>query len=465
MKLAEFFVTLGIDIGGAPELKKLEKDLNGLTADAAKLLAIFGGLTAAMTVMLNRALDSANAFRQFNAVTGLSTQELKKWEFMMVQAGGEAGDLVSTVKALQQARTDIMMGTGNVAPWQLLGIAPSKNPFDTLKALKERIKDLDPAVARNILGQMGVGEGVFAMLRLSNEEFAKLEDNYQITIKQQAQLNRTSRQWAEFKYLLSSVKDQLVAELVPALTPLLRGMIKVVGVFSNFVQWLSKGSPAAQRVKVWILSVIAGIVAMTAALTVLVGVLGLAATAVSILTAVSWPILLVLGKVALIVGVVVAALVAMILVYQDLWVAIQGGDSVLGELIKKFTAIRVVVEATLGPLITFMKLLHALEKFEEKGGKFKDLLPNIKELAAKVLGPKGTLGMSLFYDDPSKRLEDRALAPSSTTNTSNSSVRQENNIDITVQGGGDPYQVGRAVADPLKEALSNAAYQIPVPAI
>lgn len=464
MKLAEFFISLGFDTQGSPELKKLEQGLNELAGNAAKLLAVFGGVTAAMGVMLNQALKTSEGFRRFSAVTGLSTDELKKWQYAANLAGVEAEEVTDTIKNLQEARTNIAMGTGNVAPWQLLGLAPSANPFDTLRQLKERIQGLDPAIARSIMGQMGVSEGVFAMLRLSNKEFDELESKYQLTKTNQANLVGVSRAWAELTFKLAAARDTLVGALVPAFTPLLRALINVVGLLNSFTSWLSKGTTAAKVMRVVLALIVGVIVAATVALTALLGVIGLVTAAIAALELVAAPILPIIALISLIILVAVGAVAALVLVLQDLWVAVQGGDSFFVDV---FTKIGGSINDALVKLMEFLGIwntvkdaftwLHMkatggtilsdeeLKKLDEVNRKYKEL----RERQSIV--------------DPAANLSSAALAPSSPVSKS-TTVTQENNVDIHVDGGKDPYSAGQRVSESLSSVLSNASRQIPVPA-
>lgn len=468
MKIADFFVSLGFDIDGAPELKELDARLGTMMGNASKLLAVFASMTAAMGVMLNKTLDTAEGFRKFEAVTGLSGNELKRWNYLAKQTGTEADEVASSIKSLQEARANIMMGTGNVKPWQLLGIAPSDNPFETLKLIRERIKDLDPAIARTIVSQMGIGEGVFAMLRLSNKEFEDLNRKFELTRGQTDALNKANVEWAKFKFEISAVRDRIVAELIPALTPVIKFLGKIVGLMGNFANWLSKGSAAAKVVRVAMIAVAAAIVAITAALTVLVGVLGLATAAIAALQLAAAPIMPVLWAIAAAVLVATAVLAAAVLIVQDLWVALTGGDSVIEKaLIKPFKEFGLKINGVIEDMLRFLGIFDSLKNAatwlysKATGATMLDAddLKKLDEASKKYRDFRA--GQML---DPSASLTDAALAPKASTGNS-SNVSQENNISINVDGGKDPFQTGRAIADPLKRALTDAAYQIPVPAL
>jgi hypothetical protein len=463
MKLAEFFISLGFDTSGSPELKKLEQGLNELAGNAAKLLAMFGSVTAAMGVMLNQALKTSDGFRRFSAVTGLSTDELKKWQYAAKLAGVEAEEVASAIQTLQEARANIAMGTGNVAPWQLLGIAPSDNPFDTLRQLKERIKGLDPAIARSIAGQMGISEGVFAMLRLSNREFDELESKYQLTKQNQQNLTAVSRAWAELTFKLSAARDTIVAALVPAFTPLLRVLTNIIGLLGSFSAWLSKGTIGAKIMRV-VLTLLAGaVVAVTVALTVLLGVIGLVTAAIAALELVAAPILPIIAAISAIILIAVGAVAALILVIQDLWVAVQGGDSFFVDV---FTKIGGSINDAIQKLLEFLGIWNTVKDAftwlhqKATGGTIlsDDEIKKLDEVNRKFREMRAGITV-----DPAASLSSAALAPS-TTNTNSSSVRQENKVDIHVEGGKDPYTTGQRISESLDKVLSNAARQIPVPA-
>lgn len=463
MKIADFFVGLGFDVDGTPELKELDKGLNKLAGNAAQLLAVFASMTAAMGIMLNQTLDLAQGFNLFEKSTGLSANELKRWQYVAGQIGVEGKEVEQSIKAIQQARADIMMGSGNVAPWQLLGISPDEDPFQVLRNIRERIKDLDPAVGRSILGQMGVGENMFAMLRLSNNEFDELEKKFQLTRENTENLNKTNREWAKFKFEISAVRDRIVAELIPALDPVIKLLRNVVKLMANFGEWLNKGGMAAKLVRVLMIGVAAAIVATTAALTALVGVIGLASVAVAALEIATAPILPVLWAASAVVLVAVGSIAALVLVIQDLWTSLQGGE---GLIVKVFTGIGASINQVIEDMLRFLGIFQQLQDAANwvysklSGGNIlsKDEEARLDEINRKFREAKAALSIN-----PGDNLTNSALAPNN-TNTNTSNVSQNNDINIQVTAAGDAYETGRAIADPLKKAIADSAYQIPIPA-
>lgn len=457
MKLADLFVALGFQISGSQELKNLENSMLDLAGNATKVLAVVGSMTASLGVMLHQALDTADGFRRFTAVTGLSTEELQRWKFAAAKAGVGGEELVGTIESIQTARADIMMGRGNVAPWQLLGIAPSQNPFDTLRALKDRIKDLDPAVARSIVGQMGIGNGVFALMRLTNQEFNELEKNLVITEGETRTLNKFNTAWNVLRLQLGAVRDRLVAQLLPAFTKFVEVINKGVLVLGKFTNWLSKGSAGAGLVKAGLVAVIAVIVGLTVALTVLIGGIGLLTAAIALLELIASP----LGAFMLILVATFATMAvqaaACALIFEDLWVMLQGGDSVFKDLGEW-------LDSLLEKLLKFLGIWDEVKKAAVwTYSKANGLNTDSGDPGKTQMNPKAKTALDWIrghiFSDPKAGLEQQALALAPVNNQS-SSVNQENNIDVHVDGGKNPHEDGQIAGKQVAQAIKESAYQI-----
>lgn len=453
MKLAEFFAAVGLKIDGLKDLSNLEKRLVDLTTPLRRLKDTLQPVVDKMEQLTKNALESNAGLRRFGTITGLSTQELQKWQYAAGQAGVNAEDLTSAVAGLQQARTDIMMGTGNVAPWQLLGIAPSEDPFQTLTDLRQAIRGLDPTIARSVVGQMGLGEGMFAMLRLADGEWEKLSHAFLQTDKETSNLTKLSKAMAELDFKFKAAKNRIVAELVPALIPLTEKVVKLVEKLADFAEWLSQNSAEAQRVKDILAKVAIGIAAVTTGIGILLGTATTLKSVVVIVESLAQLFALLQTRAIAAagpIGVIVAAL-------YDLYRLFSGQSSVFGT----------IGEWLDGIIAKFLKWLGVLEPIQKAlswiygkstgmnvGDPSADELKRLDEISRKFWEYRGrSVPDSLTH---------QALAPATTPTSSN---QQENNVDITVYGaGGDPQRTAEAVSDSLKPHLNRLAYQQPLPA-
>jgi len=454
VKLAEFFAAIGFKVEGEADLKKVQSSMINIEHASRALLLRLAAVTAAMGFMTKKALENSDEFRQFAAVTGLSTDELRDWQFMAVQAGVSTGDLTSVIKDLQKARTEIMLGGGDASAWKLLGIAPDENPFTTLQKLKERIKDMDPSAARTVLGKAGISESTFSMLRqmnAANVEFKKLGQNFQILKKEQQALDQTNTSWARIRKEVELLSTKFVGVMAPALEKILGVMEKVIFAVARFVKWLGSDTFAAKAFRVGIIAITAAIVGLTAALSALMVVLPVVLAAVKVFSAAS--ALTFVGG--------IAASVGRLAVFA---VQLAGFAYVVYTLVDAYDELMQTFAKT-----DFVKMLF--DKFQWLGDTI-DWIAKKLDKAWRVMeklwtsrdtmateGHEITPSQSVLDYDPRKGLEQKALAPVGGS-TKSSDVEQNNSMVFNLRGGDDPVSTARQISDSLKPALSDATRQL-----
>lgn len=172
MKLGEFFVELLVDAGSG---SLTVKDLIGKFGDLdAVSTSVIGGLAVMgekFAQLADRAFDAAAGFEMFTSQSGLSAQELQKWQIVAEQANVSAGAVASSVMGLQKQLAEIRLGRGNIAPFQMLGISSNQSAFGVLSQLRERLRGMDRATATNLISQMGLDPSMIQLLSLSNRQF------------------------------------------------------------------------------------------------------------------------------------------------------------------------------------------------------------------------------------------------------------------------------------------------------
>jgi len=178
MKVGEFVVEL-LANANTVTLKQFGSELGQLPLKSVAAIAALAGVSWQLKEMAGQAMDTALRFQDFSAKTGLSWQELQKWEIVAKQANVSAENVASSIESIARASSDIRMGKGNVAPFQMLGIDPSNNPFKILEQLREKVKDMNRPTAVNLLSQMGISPDMMKVLTLSDEKFR----SYSKTVK------------------------------------------------------------------------------------------------------------------------------------------------------------------------------------------------------------------------------------------------------------------------------------------
>jgi hypothetical protein len=173
VKIAEFFVELLVDSSAG---KMAVGDLiSGMGALEVATLGEIGALIALATkiaMVADEAMWTAVAFQAFEVQTGLSSQALQRWQIAGQQVNVTAEAIASSVLGLQRNLAAIRLGGGNIAPFQILGIGANQDAFAVLEQLRERLRNVNPATATNIVSQMGIDPSMLNILRLSNAEFA-----------------------------------------------------------------------------------------------------------------------------------------------------------------------------------------------------------------------------------------------------------------------------------------------------
>ncbi len=237
MKVGEIFMSLGFDVDDR-KLDNFDDKIKSLTANMARLA--LGAVAAVYAVdrFVQSSIRGAAALRNFNIQTGLSADELQRW-----QAAGtlsnialSADDVTASIIALTQNLAQIRLGGGNVAPFQLLGIdIANQDAFSVLKQVRESIQGLDRPTAVNLLQQMGINPGMLNTLLLSQERFDELAESMTRTRATTAALEKLGDVNAKFHRSLSLLKDELVAKYTPAIIRLFDAVTLLAGAIANVV--------------------------------------------------------------------------------------------------------------------------------------------------------------------------------------------------------------------------------------
>lgn len=180
MKIGEFFAELGVE--GGTEMKSTLTDL--ISSFGAMEIATVGEIGALVELGLKffkvsqDAFAAAVAFQMFSNQTGLSWQELQKWQIVAQQANVSAESVSSSVMGLQRAMAQIRLGGGNIAPFQILGVGINQDAFAVLRQLREIYQSgrVDKTMMSQIfLPQLGMSSDMTNVLSLNNKQFSDFE--------------------------------------------------------------------------------------------------------------------------------------------------------------------------------------------------------------------------------------------------------------------------------------------------
>lgn len=430
MKVAELFAVLGFKIDGAEKLDAVKKEMTSVAGASVKGAIAVNAMNVAFYAMIDTSIKAGQALRNFTLSTGLSSEDLQYWQHAAIVAGLSAEDMTNAIKGLQSARAGFDIGNPqNVGIWRLLGVTPLQDPFKVITDLRARLNSgaLNMGIARNLLGQVGL-ESLLPLLRVTNNEFEKWSKNFLITERQTAVLARLNAAWQDLRTSIISVKTQFSATFAPALATVAKGFAWLAEKIAVVVRWLQDGGPIATALRWGLIALAAGLGILGVALLAIAGAAGLAAGAIALLEVVLSPAIPIIAAISAIVLVAAASIAALILLVDDMWQAFTGGKSVLADLGDKI----------FGPFFQWL-----FDKWD-------------------LVIAKGKAAIAFLKNPFGGGLTDNAVIPS-TAGASSSTVHQENNITIPVNGAQDPRATGREVWSTLRSQIATAAYQAPAP--
>jgi hypothetical protein len=379
MNIGEFFVELGAN-ADTKSVREFGSELLDLPIKSALAVAALAKITFEFQQIAAAAMDAAVGFQMFSAQTGLSSQELQRWQLVAEQANVSGQAVQASVMGLQRNMAEIAMGRGNISPFQLLGINPRQNAFAVLDQLRDRIKGLDQATAVNLMTQMGLDPQMIQLLKLSNEEFKTLEGNIVgMTAKQQEAFLATKRSLVQLSQAFRGLGYQILEVVAPYAE-------RLVNIFMMLVNWTSQLVSGVQQFVRLLASVPGNLAAI-----------GIALAPLFITT---FPL--------------TGALIALLLVLDDLAVYGRGGKSVTGL---------------------------AIEGLQKLGKEISDMLLKWPKLATFAM----TFGSALA-GVPMSQAQAQKLV-------------QQNQVNINVNSTADAAETARQTKSEFDRATSDAALQ------
>lgn len=230
MNILTLFARIGLKADTA-QADRLEKQFKGLTTVVKGVVLSMVGVSAAIYKVMDDSMKAAVAFKQFEAETGASSEELQKWQAVAGQTNVSTEALSEAVKNLADNRQKIKLGQGNISGFQLLGINPDQDPFALLEELKKKTEGLAPAMKKTVLSQMGISAQLIQVLELTNSEFAEMKSNAFVIPK--SAINDLAKANAAINTAGKAV-DRIRSLIAQRLAP------EIVKITKLFVNWIKE---------------------------------------------------------------------------------------------------------------------------------------------------------------------------------------------------------------------------------
>ena len=169
-KLGELFVDFGsTGLGG------LIKGLRTVSADFLLTKTAAQQAIKPIVSMSKNAAETVTGFAKFNAVTGMSINQLQELQVWSKLNSVSFNDMMGQIQNLQQQLLSGQMGEGYRKGFYLLGLDPRelerKNPLEILAKIRERVLQLDETTGTYALNALGLSQELQYAFRQNNDQF------------------------------------------------------------------------------------------------------------------------------------------------------------------------------------------------------------------------------------------------------------------------------------------------------
>ena len=183
--IGEFFISLTVDAAaGVLTVGDLTQGLGNLEIATVAEIGLLWELGIQLAKVTDEGIKASLGFEQFTMHTGLSAQQLQRWQIVAEQAHGSAADVTGTVENLTKHLANLAIGIpdSSLASLQQLGISAFgaggrlKDAFEILGEVRQRLGVIthDAGQQERILAGLGVSPNLRETLLLSQDRFDAL---------------------------------------------------------------------------------------------------------------------------------------------------------------------------------------------------------------------------------------------------------------------------------------------------
>lgn len=234
MKIDELFIALGV----VADEKKARDFFNVLDTGRQIMLGLAAtavGTTLSIGAMFDKTMTAAVALSNFSAATGLSSQELQRWQHAGESMGLSVDEVTSSIAALNR-ELEIEKRTGGGALSSALGqilpgktILDFKNAFELLEGLREGIpgKGIPAQTLSNLLVQAGLSENMGKLIRMNRGQFAGAANAGTVfSDRDIAVMTRANAALKNLGQTISYIFGKALIDVTPVLTDLVGSLKK-----------------------------------------------------------------------------------------------------------------------------------------------------------------------------------------------------------------------------------------------
>jgi hypothetical protein len=236
-KLGNFLVDIDTQVNERG-VNSLNKSLGGLATKSAKVGSVLLGATTlaggGFLKLVKNTVESTAELGRLSDDLGVSTTFLETFIRSFETVGAGAGEAINTIRSLKKEIEAFKLGKGNIEAFGILGINPQALSGDISKnfdVIRKRFRSLTDEQRLYFVDQIGLGEKTLRVLRLSDDEYAKIQRRSKeistLTKKQNKEAEAFAKQikFAEQSY--AAFKRDLILEISPAFAEFSKEMVKL----------------------------------------------------------------------------------------------------------------------------------------------------------------------------------------------------------------------------------------------
>lgn len=335
--------------------KGLAQSITLLGGFATAMIASAGGLFAFVAA----GTEASDKLTDLSAETGVAVEALQELGFAAELSGSSAEQMQSSLAGLSKVAGDAArdLGRGKKAFDDLgISVKDSNGTVKTADVLfgelgaKFRQLGTDSATQKSIIASLGLDPSTLQLLNATSEEVAALVEQSRrlgiVTTEQAEASAKFQDSLAIAKFGVSALRQQVAIGLAPAMTDITN---RFVGFLEANHELIEGGLKYLGEI---IISVIGFIERMAP-------VVLIAAAAFGIATLATGGFATVMGIVLSPVVLITAAIVALLLIVDDLITAFQGGQSVIADFFMEFFGID-IVPVLHGVVDAFMGMVNSI---------------------------------------------------------------------------------------------------------
>lgn len=208
MEIAELFVNLGVKGDGTLK-KALVETKSGLGEAKDMSLEMKAGILGAMYALeqfMSKSMAAGNGIMQFSNYTGMSTDMLQRWQYLLRQSGVGAEEATSSLEGLQKIMYQMRAGLSNPAgSYRVSEVLGGNIDWDKAKNdmgyMMDKLREyarLETDIPRrnDVLSSFNMSHGMIGSLATSKVDLNKISPGEMYSKGQSESLQKAGVAWA-----------------------------------------------------------------------------------------------------------------------------------------------------------------------------------------------------------------------------------------------------------------------------